>query len=191
MTAEALHGLLNPTLRAAMLRFARLHLQPEEEAEDAVQDTLVALCESAVRVTEAQDVRRYVFGVLKNKVTDRLRCKYRNQARFETPVEDDVLDKALFDGNGHWVEANAPACWNTPEEHLRTDQFFVVLDACVNHLPSKVARVFSMKEFLECEAPEICQTLSLTKADYWQCMSRARKQLQLCLNTQWFGKEEV
>ena len=35
-------------------------------------------------------------------------------------------------------------------------------------------------------AKEICQTLGLTKADYWQCMSRARKQIQLCLTQNWF-----
>jgi RNA polymerase sigma-70 factor, ECF subfamily len=47
--------------------------------------------------------------------------------------------------------------------------------------------VFSMKEILECDPEEICITLGLNKADYWQCMSRARKQIQLCLNENWFG----
>ena len=56
----------------------------------------------------------------------------------------------------------------------------------MNKLPDKVARVFSMKELLELEADEVCQTLGLSRSDYWQCMSRARKQIQLCLNQSWF-----
>ncbi len=64
------------------------------------------------------------------------------------------------------------------------------MDLCVSKLPPKVARVFSMKELLECDSAEICNTLGLSKTDYWQCMSRARKQLQLCLNQQWFGTHE-
>ena len=44
-----------------------------------------------------------------------------------------------------------------------------------------------MKVFLECDADEICTTLGLSKTDYWQCMSRARKQIQLCLSQKWFG----
>lgn len=43
-----------------------------------------------------------------------------------------------------------------------------------------------MKELLDCEPEEVCATLNLNKADYWQCMSRARKQRQLCLNQQGF-----
>ena len=66
-------------------------------------------------------------------------------------------------------------------------QFFAVLEACVSKLPPKPARVFSMKELLDCDADEICATLAITRADYWQCMSRARKQLQLCLGQNWFA----
>ena len=37
------------------------------------------------------------------------------------------------------------------EVHEDRDQFFRVVDLCVNNLPAKPARVFSMKEFLECD----------------------------------------
>jgi RNA polymerase sigma-70 factor (ECF subfamily) len=170
-----------------MLRFAQLHLQPREEAEDAVQDALLA----ALGLMQApEDPRRYLFGILKHKITDRLRQKYRHGRHLvsaqdgETP--DEAFDAALFDDTGHWAEGMAPAAWAQPEAQLQSEQFFVVVDACVSKLPKKAARVFSMKELLDCDAEEVCQALSLSKADYWQCMSRARKQLQLCLDQQWF-----
>ena len=168
-----------------MLRFARLHLQPREDAEDAVQDALAALLEADPSGAWAQDPRRYAFGILKHKVTDRLRRKYRGEVAYEDAC-DDGLDALLFDARGHWAPGMAPSAWSAPDQALQSVQFFAVVDLCVERLPAKTARVFSMKEFLDCEATEICDTLGLSKTDYWQCLSRARKQLQLCLHQHWF-----
>ena len=169
-TEAETHPWINPALRAAMFRFARLHIQPDEEAEDAVQDALFTLVEHPEKITQATDIRRYLFGVLKNKVTDRLRQKYRTK-HYEI-VEQDDLDYILFKEDGHWVKELVPAYWSTPEDQLHSDAFFLVVDVCVNDLPAKIARVFSMKEFLECDVAEICSTLKLSQSDYWQCMSR-------------------
>lgn len=171
--------------RGAMLRFARLHLQPREDAEDAVQDALAAALSADAEVVAQAGPKRYLFGILKHKITDRLRMKYRPEVSYAEAFHDD-LDDVLFNARGHWAEGVAPSTWAAPEARLQTEQFFVVVDLCVHRLPPKPARVFSMKEFLECEAEEICGTLGLTRADYWQCMSRARKQIQLCLNERWF-----
>lgn len=171
--------------RGAMLRFALLHLQPHEEAEDAVQDALLALLVPAPGQPSPSDPRRYLFGILRNKITDRLRRKYRPEVGYDEAFADD-LDNVLFDPRGHWVDGVAPATWTCPQSQLQSEQFFAVVDICMNRLPAKPARVFSMKELLEIEADEICSTLGLSKADYWQCMSRARKQIQLCLTANWF-----
>lgn len=171
--------------RGAMLRFALLHLQPREEAEDAVQDALLAMLDLKPEQLAHTDPKRYLFGILKHKIADHLRRKYRPEVGYEEAFADD-LDNVLFDARGHWVDGVAPTAWACPQSQLQSEQFFAVVDICMNRLPAKPARVFSMKEFLEYEAEEICTTLGLSKADYWQCMSRARKQIQLCLNTNWF-----
>ncbi len=166
-----------------MLQLAMRLIQPREIAEDTVQQALLALLEAPQAFAEAVDPRMYVFGVLKYKIADALRQRYR-QAAYTCPQQDDELDEALFEPGGHWEPANAPRTWNSPELRLQNNQFLALVDACVNHLPDKIARVFSMKAFLEFEAQEICEALQLNKSDYWQCMSRARKQLQLCLAQQ-------
>lgn len=180
--------------RGPMLRFARLHLQPDEEAEDAVQDALAAAlgvsAEQLQRLHQG-DPKRYLFGILKNKITDRLRHKYRPEVGYIEAFGADLdeLDDVLFNRRDLWVDGMAPPRWRSPESALESEQFFAVVDLCVNKLPAKPARVFSMKELLECEANEICATLGLSQADYWQCMSRARKQIQLCLTQHWFTGE--
>jgi RNA polymerase sigma-70 factor (ECF subfamily) len=171
--------------RAPMLRFAQLHIQPREDAEDAVQEALAAALTSRPASGDIADPRNYLFGILKHKITDRLRQRYRREQPVSELVSSD-LDEALFDDKGHWHPGVEPSLWQSPEGLLQNDQFFAVVDACVHKLPAKPARVFSMKELLECEAEEICATLGLSKTDYWQCMSRARKQLQVCLTQNWF-----
>ena len=168
-----------------MLRFALLHLQPYEEAEDAVQDALAAALTLDVATLNGADPRRYLFGILRNKVMDRLRRRYRPEVAYDDVFNDD-LDNLLFDDREHWVGGVAPAAWQTPDQQMMTDQFFKVVDICVERLPAKPARVFSMKELLDRSQEEICETLGISKTDYWQCMSRARKQIQLCLNQSWF-----
>lgn len=171
--------------RSTMLRFALLHIQPREDAEDAVQDALAAMVGTDPATWAHADPKRYLFGILKHKITDRLRSKYRADVGYSEAFAED-LDSMLFDDRGHWIDGVAPSAWRTPEDLLHTHQFYAVVDICMHKLPAKPARVFSMKEFLECDADEICSTLGLTKADYWQCMSRARKQIQLCLHQNWF-----
>ena len=189
-------GALARAWRAPLLRFARLHLQPDEEAEDAVQDTLLAVLAAPAAGPprgggpRQGDARGYLFGILKHKITDRLRARYRHgtpPAASATAGGADALDAELFDSRGHWQTGAGPALWHDPESQLQNSQFFAVLEACVSKLPPKPARVFSMKELLDCAADEICATLAITRADYWQCMSRARKQLQLCLGQNWFA----
>ena len=178
--------------RTPMLRFAMLHIQPREDAEDAVQEALAAALSARPGAAEVNDPRSYLFGILKHKVTDRLRQRYRRAQPVSELIGhggdggDAALDEALFDQQGHWHPGVAPSLWQSPEGTLASEQFFAVVDACVHKLPPKPARVFSMKELLECDAEEICATLGLSKADYWQCMSRARKQLQVCLTQNWF-----
>ena len=189
-------GALARAWRAPLLRFARLHLQPDEEAEDAVQDTLLAVLAAPAAAPprgggpRQGDARGYLFGILKHKITDRLRARYRHgtpPAASATAGGADALDAELFDSRGHWQTGAGPALWHDPESQLQNSQFFAVLEACVSKLPPKPARVFSMKELLDCDADEICATLAIIRADYWQCMSRARKQLQLCLGQNWFA----
>jgi RNA polymerase sigma-70 factor (ECF subfamily) len=171
--------------RGPMLRFALLHLQPREEAEEAVQDALTAMLLTDAAQWQNNDPKRYLFGILKHKITDRQRRKYRPEMGYSEAFADDI-DNVLFNERGHWVEGLSPPAWTTPDDQLQSDQFFAVVDICVHKLPVKPARVFSMKELLDCDPAEICATLGMSKADYWQCMSRARKQIQLCLSQNWF-----
>ena len=187
MTQQTQFELWVKQWRSPMLRFARLHLSQHEDAEDAVQETFAAALTSA-NLNEA-DPRPYLFGILRNKVMDKLRERYRTL--LQPLAADDDIDELLFDATDHWHAHVAPAAWQTPDQHTEQGQFFQVLDICLTHLAEKPARVFTMKEFMDCEADEICSLINISKSDYWQSMSRARKQIHICLNQRWFGGETL
>jgi RNA polymerase sigma-70 factor, ECF subfamily len=173
------------TLRPPMLKFARLHLSHAEDAEDCVQDTLLAFWAKPGQFDGRASLKTYLFGILKNKVADKLRARYRDKFETVETATDDF--DVLFTHQGGWQADEQVSRWAEPDGELATRQFLDVLDICLNHLPEKTAAVFSMKELMEMDTPEICKHLGVSKDLYWQCMSRARKSIQLCMTQRWFG----
>ena len=53
--------------RAYLLRYARLQLRNPAQAEDAVQETLLAALEGAVRFSGKSSLRTWLTGILKHK----------------------------------------------------------------------------------------------------------------------------
>jgi len=172
------------SLRGPMLKFARLHLSHLEDAEDCVQDAMLAYWAKPSQFDGRASLKTYMFGILKNKVADKLRGRYRDKWDSADLGEDDF--DVWFTEKGLWHSQEQMSHWAEPEGDLVTRQFLEVLDLCLHGLPEKIATVFSMKELMEMDAAEICAHLGVTKDLYWQCMSRARKSIQVCLGQRWF-----
>jgi RNA polymerase sigma-70 factor (ECF subfamily) len=174
------------TLRPALLRFANLQLRNDALAEDVVQDALIAVLEKPGRFAGRSSLRTYVTGILKYKIIDALRSSGRER-QIETPddrSEADVID-ALFRADGHTMET--PRQWSDPYATLEQKDFFRILEACLERLPAKTARIFLMREWLELGTDEICKELGISASNAWVMLYRARLQLRECLDLNWFG----
>ena len=178
------------TLRPSLLRFAQLQLRNPVWAEDAVQDTLVAVIERPQSFAGRAALKTWVIGILKHKIIDLLRKKGREVQVDIEPEEsqDDAFD-ALFAADGHW--ASPPTHWGDPDATLERSEFFQVLELCVEKLPSQTGRVFMMREWLELETDEICKELGISTTNCWVILSRARMRLRECLELNWFGEKRV
>ena len=185
MSDPTLHQQLEK-MRPALLRFALLQLRNPELAEDAVQDALLAVLEKPDQFAGSSSLRTYVIGILKFKIIDCLRVAGRT-VQIETEPdqsEDDVIDH-LFTANGHTVEP--PRAWGNPDAILEQQDFFKVLEVCLEKLPPQNARVFMMREWLDLETEEICKELSLSSSNLWVILYRARLRLRECLDINWFA----
>jgi len=176
------------THRPYLLRVAVLQLRDNTLAEDVVQETLLAALQSESGFSGKSSVKTWLTGILKHKIVDAIRRKSREPA-FATLDEECQIDDfdALFDETGHWE--NPPADWGDPESQLSRQQFFDVMQFCLEKLPPNTARVFMMREVLELETTEICKELRITSTNLWVILYRARMSLRQCLEQHWFASQ--
>ncbi|MDP1912241.1 sigma-70 family RNA polymerase sigma factor [Brevundimonas sp.] len=172
-------------LRTPLLRFAKMQLRNDSLAEDLVSETLLALLEKPDAFEGRSSLRTYATGILKFKIIDLLRRQGREIA-IEVQADesvDDAID-ALFVADGHYREPQ-PA-WQQPERALEQSQFFAALQACIEGLPPRLARLFMMREWLEQDMADVCTELGITANHAGVMLYRARMQLRACLNQGWF-----
>ena len=176
------------THRPYLLRVAVLQLRDNTLAEDVVQETLLAALQSESGFSGKSSVKTWLTGILKHKIVDAIRRKSREPA-FATLDEECQIDDfdALFDETGHWE--NPPADWGDPESQLSRQQFFDVMQFCLEKLPPNTGRVFMMREVLELETTEICKELRITSTNLWVILYRARMSLRQCLEQHWFASQ--
>jgi RNA polymerase sigma-70 factor (ECF subfamily) len=179
-------------LRSQMLKFATLQLRDEALAEDAVQEALIGALKNAGSFNRRSALKTWVFAILKNKIADVLRKGQRMIEASRLLRDDDDEDSldALFDVKGFWQADERPVSWSQPMESVKTDHFWRVFDTCLNGLPESQARLFMMREFLELESVEICETLKITTSNLHVMLYRARLRLRECLENRWFSEGE-
>ena len=173
-------------LRPTLLRLARLQLRNPAWAEDAVSETVLAVLQGASGFRGGAQFKTWVVGILKHKVLDQLRQRAREPAAPEpADTGEDELDARVYKHDGHFREL--PDRWADPCNELQREQFFAVLEVCLEHLPNRQGRVFLMREWLEIDSAAICQELGIAPTNLWIQLHRARLRLRECLQSNWFG----
>jgi RNA polymerase sigma-70 factor (ECF subfamily) len=178
------------TLRKQMLKFAQMHLSDSHLAEDAVQEALAGAWTGGKRFAGRSAFKTWVFAILKNKVADLLRHKQRtvDASSLLKESEEQSLDD-FFDDKGHWLNDAAPKAWHCPEANLEQQQFWAVLEVCLDGMPAAQGRVFMMREFMGFETDEICTSVGISSSNFFVMMHRARLRLRECIDQRWFAKK--
>ena len=174
--------------RPDLIRFAALQLRDPALAEDVVQETLVAAEQGFEQFAGRSSTKTWVFSILKRKIVDALRTQRREAPVSQMGNADDGGLDELFDQRGFWATEHRPHRWTDPEESLEQQQFWQIFELCLNGLPDRTARVFSMRELLGLQTEEICKELSISTSNCWVILHRARMGLRLCLEERWFAR---
>jgi len=173
-----------------LYRFALARLRDPHQAEDAVQETLLAAIQNQTFEGKSA-ARTWLTGILKHKIIDLMRRNSREQAMGDIAEdlpqdlpEDGGMDD-FFDETGHW--ADKPQSWGKPEGELEQKQFLGILQQCMDKLPPKLASLFMMREVHESDNEEICKELDISSTNAWVMLYRARMGLRKCLELHWMG----
>jgi RNA polymerase sigma-70 factor (ECF subfamily) len=177
---------------AALYSFALARTRDTHQAEEAVQETLLAALESRDRFSGASSVRTWLIGILKHKIIDHFRRSTR-EPTLEDADDSDELDAAsideMFAPDGHWRAQIAD--WGDPVRTLQNSQFLAILQRCLDALPPRLARLFWLREVQEEDTENICKELAITPTNLWTMLHRGRLGLRQCLDRNWVGNVAI
>jgi RNA polymerase sigma-70 factor (TIGR02943 family) len=178
-------GLSNPTdwldLHGdALYSFAHRYVRNRAQAEDLVQETLLAALKSQAAFQGRCAEQSWFIAILKNKIKDH----FRKRAREAIYDLNDFIPSGPDQGS--WHPARRPACWMIdPDDPSEQQEFWEYLRQCLACLDARHAQVFVLREIHGLEYDDLCDVLQLSAANLRVMLFRARAQLRRCLETRW------
>ena len=170
-----------------LYRYGLARVRDAGVAEDLVQETLLAALQARGGYAGQASERTWLIGILKHKIMDYFRKSSRDISQEYEDNIADADDSVFFDSKGSWQDG--VASWSSPDGALQEEQFYDAVQACLERLPPRLARLFVLRELDGMGNDEICRLLSIsTMNNYWVMMSRARLQLRHCLDLNWFHR---
>jgi RNA polymerase sigma-70 factor, ECF subfamily len=154
--------------RAYLIRFAQRKLRDPALAEDAVHDVLEAVLAGRAAFGGRSALRSWLTGILKHKIVDLVRR--------------DAFSESLDAARGEEGDDSpaAPAC-SAPRPDEVAEQRQLLSHALVRiaALPAALRDVVRLRVLDELPTAEVCRRLSISEANLFVRLHRARRQLVL------------
>jgi RNA polymerase sigma-70 factor (ECF subfamily) len=163
----------------ALYRYALNRLRRPHEAEEAVQEALLAALKARGAFQGRSHPRTWMMGILKRKVVDRLRAAAREASHIDLGDLD-----AWFDARGKWRKPLKR--WDDPAAAAEDAEFWRVVRRCLARLPARMAEAFTLRTLDDRAPAEVCRALAISPGNLWVLLHRARLQLVRCLERHWF-----
>ena len=169
---------------SALYSFAMLSVHDSHRAEDLVQETLLAALKGRDKFQGKASVRTWLTGILKHKILDEFRRQSREapapdseESAWETAEAQRVAES--FDNSGHWKQPLAD--WGNSEQDYSRNQFWSIVEQCMEGLSPRLARLFMLRELWGMDTDEVCEEMSITASNLWTSLHRARLNMRQCL----------
>ena len=174
MTSRALEQFLASVEKRAF-KIAQLGLRNDDDALDAVQDSMMKLVQSYAS-RNADEWRPLFYRILSNRIRDMQRRRtVRGRIMAWLPARD-LDDDEEFD-----PIAQAPSAEPTPARRLELDEAIGVLETAVAELPARQQQAFLLRNF---EGLDVAQTSNAmgcsegsVKTHYFRALETLRARL--------------
>lgn len=166
-----------------LYNYAISRVNNEELAKDLVQETFYAGLNSAKNFKGSASERTWLVAILKRKVIDHYRKINSKKGKAEVK-----MSYKRDEGEGSWLEEQiADPLSLTENDQIENEELGLAIHECIAKLPSKQAKVFTMKTIHGMSTEDICNELSINPSNLWVLVFRARASLMGCLNENWFA----
>lgn len=159
----------------------------KETAEDLVQETFLSAYHKLATFEGKSKPKTWLFAILNNKIVDHYRLAARTTKQQFSITENSgfQLSNDIFTEDGCWRNDQVNPLWNQDEELLDNADFNLILQQCMEELPSKWKLAITSKYLTDKNTDQICQDLEMTTSNYWQVTHRAKLLMRKCLETKW------
>jgi len=157
-----------------LIRLAIAFVSTPEAAEDAAQETWIALINGIERFEGRSSLRSWLFQVCANRARTIGTREHRT-----VPVEQigPAVDAASFTTSGAWTSPPVP--WpETAAELLRDSAAVERIRDSIDRLPRMQRTVVTMRDVDGLSADEICRILSITPSNQRVLLHRGREQVR-------------
>jgi RNA polymerase sigma-70 factor (ECF subfamily) len=182
----------------AMIRVAMAYVPSRAAAEEAVQETWIAVMRGIDGFEGRSSLKTWIFRILTNVAMrggarERRSMPFSALAQAEDTGEPSVdpdrflpADHELFPG--HW--AIMPARWPTPEEGLLAGETREVIAAAIADLPEAQRTVIALRDVEGWSSEEVCEALEISAGNQRILLHRARSRVRNAIED-YYGAVEV
>jgi len=174
---------------APLRRLARSYVSNAAAADEAVQETWVAVITGIDRFERRSSLKTWVYRILVNVARSKGVKEHRSvpfaSLGDELDGDERSVDPDRFRGHrdrwpGHW--AAPPVAWDEePEDHLLGRETLSVLANAINALPANQQAVITLRDVQGWNSVEVCNALEISETNQRVLLHRARSKVRRAL----------
>jgi RNA polymerase sigma-70 factor (ECF subfamily) len=183
----------------AMIRVAMAYVPTGAAAEEAVQETWIAVLRGIDGFEGRASLKTWVFRILTN-VAMRAGARERRSVPFSALAEAENTGEPSVDPDrflpaghelfpGHW--AIMPTRWPTPEEGLLAGETRAVIAAAIAELPVAQRTVIGLRDIEGWSAEEVSEALEITAGNQRILLHRARSRVRNAIEDYYGAVEAI
>jgi RNA polymerase sigma-70 factor (ECF subfamily) len=162
-----------------MVSFARSFLRDRSAAEEAVQDSWIAIMSGIASFEGRSSLKSWIFAIVANKARTKAKRDGRMVpfADFGGPDEP-AVSAERFTAEGSWQ--SPPASWSdiSPERIVAGRQLLAHVMAIVETLPAAQRTVVTLRDIEGLDAPDVCAMLEISEANQRILLHRGRSRVR-------------
>jgi RNA polymerase sigma-70 factor (ECF subfamily) len=183
----------------AMIRVALAYVPSRAAAEEAVQETWIAVMRGVARFEGRSSLKTWIFRILTN-VAMRTGARERRSMPFAALADAENTGEPSVDPDrflppespvfpGHW--AIMPTRWPTPEEGLLAGETREVIARAIAELPPAQRTVIALRDVEAWSSEEVVDALEISAGNQRILLHRARSRVRNAIEVYYGAVEEI
>jgi RNA polymerase sigma-70 factor, ECF subfamily len=184
---------------SAMVRVAMAYVPTRAAAEEAVQETWIAVISGIDRFEGRSSLKTWIFRILTN-VAMRMGARERRSVPFAALAERENTGAPTVDPDrflpgdhelfpGHWVIM--PTGWPTPEEGLLAGETRDLITRAISDLPPAQRTVIALRDVEGWSSEEVVEALEISPGNQRILLHRARSRVRTAIEAYYGAVLEI